>query len=223
MRPRLTNTHLPAYMRFQHGGYYFARAGKWLFLGRDFDAAMRAYRRMTASPTAGVPQPLGSISAAIPRGVFELHGSLYRLRNGVWKRLGPSLTTLGALATVQLQLPIEQRVLLAHALNVVNNARRNAKGRRRLAFEITYADAFDMLVASRWCCAVTGTPLSLEVVGGKRPYAPSIDRIDNSKGYIARNCRVVCMAANYAMNVWGEEVLHRMLESIANRQVTLAA
>lgn len=42
------------------------------------------------------------------------------------------------------------------------------------------------------------------------PYAPSIDRKDSTKGYTRENCRIVCAAANFAMNTWGDEVLSVM-------------
>lgn len=47
---------------------------------------------------------------------------------------------------------------------------------------------------------------------GRRPLAPSIDRIDSSLGYTRQNCRIVCAAVNYAMNVWGEDVLWRLFK-----------
>jgi len=57
-------------------------------------------------------------------------------------------------------------------------------------------------------CAVTGIPFDFSKTGEckRAPYQPSIDRIDNSKGYTPENIRLVCLAVNIAMSDWGEEV-----------------
>jgi len=57
-------------------------------------------------------------------------------------------------------------------------------------------------------CAVSGIPFDFTKVGDvkRAPYQPSLDRIDNSKGYTQDNIRIVCLAVNIAMSDWGEEV-----------------
>lgn len=48
-------------------------------------------------------------------------------------------------------------------------------------------------------CQVTKLPFSLELtVTNKRPFAPSIDRIDPNKFYTKDNCQVVCFIYNVA-------------------------
>jgi hypothetical protein len=69
---------------------------------------------------------------------------------------------------------------------------------------------------SRRCCAVTGMPFSLLRYGTSRsPFAPSIDRIDNSRGYEAGNVRLVCQMVNLAMNVWGVKPVNELLAAVA--------
>ena len=46
------------------------------------------------------------------------------------------------------------------------------------------------------------------------PYSPSIDRIDNSKGYIDSNVRVVLSAVNTALNQYGEEQMLPILKAM---------
>jgi hypothetical protein len=62
------------------------------------------------------------------------------------------------------------------------------------------------------CCAISGLPFGLQVVGdgqAKRPFAPSLDRIDRHKPYRRDNVRLVAAIANFAMNAWGiEPLLH---------------
>jgi len=69
-----------------------------------------------------------------------------------------------------------------------------------------------MLNEAGWRCAVSGQPFTLEPLNGKRPYAPSIDRINSAIGYVPGNTRIVCVAVNYAMNVWGESVIWRLFD-----------
>jgi len=54
----------------------------------------------------------------------------------------------------------------------------------------------------------------------KRPWYPSLDRIDSQKPYTAENCRFVCVAVNMAMGEWGEWVLNAIAKAIvANEPV----
>ena len=52
----------------------------------------------------------------------------------------------------------------------------------------------------------------------KTPFAPSLDRIDSSKGYVRGNVRLVCMAANFALNQWGDDILRRLAHGVVETE-----
>ena len=68
-------------------------------------------------------------------------------------------------------------------------------------------------------CAATGLPLSLERDGSTRanPWAPSIDRIDCSKGYVPGNVRIVCCAFNLMRNEWSDDVVLALVKAVVAR------
>ncbi|MCP3686752.1 MAG: hypothetical protein GY861_29285 [bacterium] len=49
------------------------------------------------------------------------------------------------------------------------------------------------------------------------PYAPSIDRIDSSKGYTKNNCQIVCKIYNFAKNVWTDKDVEIMAIKISEK------
>jgi hypothetical protein len=66
-------------------------------------------------------------------------------------------------------------------------------------------------------CRLTGRPFRETQVGAgtaKKPFAPSLDRIDPTKPYPRENCRLVLQAVDFALNSWGDEVFE---------EITLAA
>jgi hypothetical protein len=69
-------------------------------------------------------------------------------------------------------------------------------------------------------CALSGIPFDLAPHGAstRRPFAPSLDRIDSARGYHRGNVRLVCCAVNYLMNEWGDEVFHRLADAIKGTQ-----
>lgn len=91
---------------------------------------------------------------------------------------------------------------------------RRGASARGIDFNLSKEDVYNMLSMAGGRCQVTGVPFEMERKKGqrRRPYYPSIDRVDASKGYTRRNTRVVISAANLAMNEWGEDVLYRMAE-----------
>tara|TARA_R110002124_G_scaffold54003_9_gene154168 strand:+ start:1141 stop:1698 length:558 start_codon:yes stop_codon:yes gene_type:complete len=66
-------------------------------------------------------------------------------------------------------------------------------------------------------CAVSGLPFTRETYENafvKTPFAPSVDRVDCSKGYLKGNVRLVCVISNFALNEWGDNVLRRLAHGV---------
>jgi hypothetical protein len=159
---------------------------------------------------------------ALPKNVYAKHGAYYLVRNNKWIRLTDRLIEVpAALARLSDSAGNSREEIAAFAHTQLARSRANAKGRRGLEHTLIAADIDRMLEACDFRCSVTGVPYSLEAVGprAQRPYAPSIDRKDNAVGYLADNCRLVCAAANIAMNTWGEEVLLRLMNHHRGRRV----
>jgi len=92
----------------------------------------------------------------------------------------------------------------------------HSAGKRLIPFDITPADILHLMKETDFRCAVSGIPLAKRVMpdGSRDPWAPSIDRIQSCHGYTFDNIRVVCLAANYAMNQWGADVLLRLARGV---------
>ncbi len=65
-------------------------------------------------------------------------------------------------------------------------------------------------------CQMTGIPFNLD--GGRTWDSPSLDRIDNSKGYTPENTRVVLYAVNVMANTWGENKIVEVASAIMDRR-----
>lgn len=151
--------------------------------------------------------------AHLQKCVYFRHGSFFYVKRGVWTKIGETLEEANRnIERLPEILEIPREELLKYTMKVYTRARQNAKGRRGIDFSLERSQVEGLLRKSHYRCSVTGVPFTLEVINGKKPYAPSIDRIDSDKGYSMENCRIVCVAANYAMNVWGDVVLKKMIK-----------
>ncbi len=94
----------------------------------------------------------------------------------------------------------------------------NTRNRARQSQEVfSMADLTSVWEACGGCCAISGLPFALQVVGdgqAKRPFAPSLDRIDRHKPYRRENVRLVVSIANFAMNAWGDEPLLQLATAL---------
>lgn len=64
-------------------------------------------------------------------------------------------------------------------------------------------------------CAVTGLRFVMDAP--MHPFAPSLDRIDNSKGYIRGNVRVVVWAYNAAKGVYSDDHMLTFAKALVAR------
>jgi len=91
------------------------------------------------------------------------------------------------------------------------NSRNRTRGRADLT--ILEADLIAIWERAKGRCEIARMPFSFEPVGGgkaKRPYAPSLDRIDPDGFYEPDNLRLVMAGINFGMNAWGLETYLRL-------------
>jgi hypothetical protein len=72
---------------------------------------------------------------------------------------------------------------------------------------------FALYVAQGGRCALSGLCFDLRIIGSgkaRRPFAPSLDRIDSTGGYTRDNVRLVCQAVNFALNAYGEDTFREI-------------
>lgn len=98
------------------------------------------------------------------------------------------------------------------ATQTIYDARKRAR-LRGIAFDLNAAMVLKMLEQQEYRCAVSGISFSDEEVNDahKRPYMPSIDRIECAKGYTRDNVRIVCVAVNTLLQDWGDSVFHEIV------------
>lgn len=97
------------------------------------------------------------------------------------------------------------------------NTRNRVRGSQQAVYRID--DLIAAWEACGGCCAFSGMPFSFEIVGdgqARRPFAPSLDRIDRHKPYQRDNVRLVAAVANFAMNAWGDKPVLRMANAMRN-------
>lgn len=67
-------------------------------------------------------------------------------------------------------------------------------------------------------CPLSGINMIIRNSHTKHDYNPlnaSLDRIDNSKGYVKGNVRFVCLMANYALSTWEDKDLIKFCKQVA--------
>ena len=92
---------------------------------------------------------------------------------------------------------------------VAGGAKSRARNKGLECEDDLFALALGLYDAQGGRCAITGLPFNLRVVGSgaaRRPFAPSLDRIDSDSGYTRDNTRLVCQVVNFALNSYGEDV-----------------
>ena len=92
---------------------------------------------------------------------------------------------------------------------------------KNIPISLTVDDMIELAIECEGVCSVSGIPLDLSEPekNNRRPYAPSLDRINPDLGYTLENCRIVCDAVNIGMLHWGEDVLIKIGMSMTAKHI----
>lgn len=137
----------------------------------------------------------------------------------------PTLAAEEAAVLARLKPELAEGELYDHVAVLMKESRRRAR-RRGIEFTLTEPQARGMMKRQGHRCALSGLPFDLEHRGDagdafRRPFAPSLDRIDTKRGYTIKNVRIVCCAVNVALNEWGLETLLKVAAALMNRRCSL--
>lgn len=87
---------------------------------------------------------------------------------------------------------------------------------RNLDFDLTPVQLVRLARKAAGRCTLTGIPWDYDTTNrrGKKPWKPSLDRIDTLSGYTETNCRFICAAVNIALSDFGDDVLLRIAKGL---------
>lgn len=98
----------------------------------------------------------------------------------------------------------------------INRAkRREIENSRGYEVNITSEYLKDLWDKQGGKCCISGVELTLEL--NHTPYQASLDRIDNTKGYIEENVRFVALIYNYARNTFSDQEVIDFCKAVANK------
>jgi hypothetical protein len=125
-------------------------------------------------------------------------------------KMTPRLISRQRSARQKMELTMRRRLISA-------KNRASEKGRE---FDLDFDWLMERITAQGFKCDLTGIPFFSESdnQASRDPFAPSIDRIDCSKGYTKGNVRIIIYALNVMLNDWGEGVFYRVALAYKNNR-----
>ena len=120
-------------------------------------------------------------------------------------------------ATIAASPPHKQRVVQT-LLKSMKGARLRAKA-KGMDFDLSADWIIQRVERNNFECELTGVEFYTGRFGlpVNRGFTPSLDRIDNSKGYTKDNVRIVLLAANIMMSDWGHAVFKAVAVNYAKK------
>ncbi len=112
----------------------------------------------------------------------------------------------------------------ASLLRLLTRTRDRAKQKGR-EFDLTLEWLKAEVGRTGYKCPISSIPFCTETKAASkyRPFWPSVDRIDTTRGYTTDNCRVVTLAVNVMLNEWGMTVARKVAAGILKAGPDLAA
>jgi hypothetical protein len=151
------------------------------------------------------------------------HGMAYRFHHPDGRKINLGRDLSAALRNYYALLAVRPGDPDAKELQPPFMLARHRKGakQRGLEFKLTSEHIADLLDVQGYCCAITGAAFRSDKVDGIRirPWLPSIDRIDSTKGYVDGNVRIVCGFVNIAMKAFGERLFVAVIKGIVEAEV----
>jgi hypothetical protein len=100
---------------------------------------------------------------------------------------------------------------------------RDRARKSEILFTLEPEDVVRMYREQNGRCDVTGTTFNFERFDDafvKHPFAPSIDRriSTGGQGYTPENVRLVCVAVNFGMGQWGQELYMKLARAAVTRE-----
>lgn len=109
------------------------------------------------------------------------------------------------------------RTVMGLSENISNSKKRAAKFGWECDLTIPYLAKLWFKQKGR--CALTGIMLQYESgdLQSKNPYRTSVDRIDNNRGYVQGNVRLLTHWANNAKSTWPDEIFVKFVNASSKR------
>jgi hypothetical protein len=110
----------------------------------------------------------------------------------------------------------ETGALKKHINQLLTGAKTRAR-EKGFVFSLQYGHVIGMLERQRCRCALPDIEFDLRPnpSNARRPFAVSIDRVNNAAGYEAENVRSVCTIVNIARSDWDDEDFIQMCKSVS--------
>lgn len=89
--------------------------------------------------------------------------------------------------------------------------------KRGLPFNLIFMNLQVLMLAQNYTCKQTGILFDFTMGKGKRPFGPTVDRIDSSRGYEPDNIQLVCNIYNYAKNEFSDSDVLLFANALSNR------